>query len=119
MFGFGTKDQILGILRHVITFVGGLLVAKGKLDPQAVETIGGAVISIVGFFLSMAAPEKQPITAEKVIAQLGPVKTAAVERAISDPKTDIRPSTPSGTVGVAANPASPIIQPPNPPGPVG
>lgn len=104
MFGVN-KDQILGVLRHVITFIGGLLVAKGKLDPQAVETLGGAIISIVGFLLSFVSPEKQPITAEKIVAQLGPVKTAAVERAIADPRTDIKPSVPSGTTGATTPPA--------------
>jgi hypothetical protein len=57
MFGL-TKDQILGLFRHVVTFAGGILVARGKLDPAAVESIVGALVTLVGVFFSMASPEK-------------------------------------------------------------
>ena len=53
------QQQFLGFLRHLITFLGGILVAKGRLDPVAVETIGGAAITIIGGIWSAIAPEKQ------------------------------------------------------------
>lgn len=58
MFGL-SREQLLGFLRHVITFVGGIFVARGKLDPVAVDSIGGAIITLVGLFFSSSAPEKQ------------------------------------------------------------
>jgi hypothetical protein len=57
MFGL-TKDQFLGIFRHLITFAGGVLVARGRLEPAAVESIVGALVTIVGVFFSMLSPEK-------------------------------------------------------------
>jgi len=52
------RDQVLGFIRHVITFAGGILVARGKLDPTQVETIGGLVVTVAGLVFSFMAPEK-------------------------------------------------------------
>jgi hypothetical protein len=39
-----TKEQILGIVRHALTFVGGIVVMKGLVDETLVtELIGGAM----------------------------------------------------------------------------
>jgi hypothetical protein len=38
----------LGLLRHILTLVGGYYVAQGKLDPTDSSTIVGAVTSLVG-----------------------------------------------------------------------
>ena len=38
-----SKEQLMGIVRHTLTFVGGILVAKGILDDATLlEIIGGA-----------------------------------------------------------------------------
>jgi hypothetical protein len=58
------RDQVLGFIRHIITFAGGILVARGKLDPTQVETIGGLVVTVAGLVFSFMAPEK--IEAPKV-----------------------------------------------------
>lgn len=63
MFGLN-QDQFLGFLRHLVTFVGGILVARGKLDPAAVETIGGAVVTLIGFLFSAMTPEKRKTESE-------------------------------------------------------
>jgi hypothetical protein len=42
------KDTILGIVRHVLTFGGGILVTKGILDAPGLDTAIGAVITLVG-----------------------------------------------------------------------
>ena len=52
------KEQVLGIVRHVLTFGGGWLVAKGILDEGTVLEIVGAVITILGAVWSFIAPEK-------------------------------------------------------------
>jgi len=39
-----TKEQIQGIVRHVLTFVGGILVIQGVVEESILnELIGGAV----------------------------------------------------------------------------
>jgi hypothetical protein len=39
-----TKEQILGIVRHALTFIGGIVVMKGLVDETLVtELIGGAM----------------------------------------------------------------------------
>jgi hypothetical protein len=42
------QEQVLGVIRHIITFGGGYLVSRGKLSPTDVETIAGIVAAIVG-----------------------------------------------------------------------
>lgn len=39
---------IFGLVRHVLTLAGGYLVAKGHLDTASVETIVGALITLLG-----------------------------------------------------------------------
>lgn len=42
------KEQVLGIVRHSLTFIGGILVMKGVVDEATFTEISGAVITIVG-----------------------------------------------------------------------
>lgn len=42
------KDTILSIVRHALTFGGGLLVTKGIASESIVETAIAAVITLVG-----------------------------------------------------------------------
>jgi hypothetical protein len=53
-----TKEQILGILRHVLTFGGGILVTKGILDEAAWEVISGSSITLVGSIWSVIEKNK-------------------------------------------------------------
>lgn len=48
-----TKDQILGVIRHVFTFVGGLLVLKGYIDEGLVEQIAGGLVTLIGTIWSV------------------------------------------------------------------
>jgi len=43
-----SKEQVLGILRHTLTFVGGLLVMKGIIDTETLAELSGAVMTLVG-----------------------------------------------------------------------
>jgi hypothetical protein len=43
-----TKDQLLGIVRHGLTFIGGLLLMKGLVDEAILSEISGAVITLTG-----------------------------------------------------------------------
>jgi hypothetical protein len=47
------KDQLLGIVRHGLTFVGGLLVTKGLMDAGMVEQVMGALMTVVGALWSV------------------------------------------------------------------
>jgi hypothetical protein len=49
------KEKVLGLIRHALTFVGGIVVAKGLLDESlAVEVIGG-IMTLVGSVWSIAS----------------------------------------------------------------
>jgi hypothetical protein len=43
-----TKDQVLGITRHALTFVGGILIMKGLVDEVLFTEITGGVMTLVG-----------------------------------------------------------------------
>lgn len=41
------KQQALSMIRHTLTFVGGLLVMRGTVDEGTVNELSGAVIALV------------------------------------------------------------------------
>lgn len=49
------QDQILGIIRHTLTFVGGLLVMKGIVDESTISEIIGGVVTLTGAIWSIIA----------------------------------------------------------------
>jgi len=53
-----TKEQILGILRHILTFGGGLLIMKGIGDENLWSEITGSVITLVGGVWSIVEKNK-------------------------------------------------------------
>ena len=53
------STQIMGFVRHVLTFAGGWAVAQGWLDEGSMMEIVGAVVTIVGAAWSFFAPEKK------------------------------------------------------------
>lgn len=55
-----TKERVLGLLRHALTFGGGFLVAEGKLDQAGLMEGVAAVLTLVGLVWSALAPEKKP-----------------------------------------------------------
>jgi hypothetical protein len=42
------KEQVLGIIRHTLTFVGGILIIKGIATEAMTEEVIGAVITAIG-----------------------------------------------------------------------
>jgi hypothetical protein len=53
------KDQVLGVIRHLLTFVGGILVTKGLLDEAtSVEAIG-SVTALIGTIWSIVSKLKK------------------------------------------------------------
>lgn len=43
-----TKEQKLGIVRHVLTFVGGILLAKGLVDESLLTDMIASIMVLVG-----------------------------------------------------------------------
>jgi hypothetical protein len=42
------KEQFLGVVRHILTFVGGILVMRGQLDTLGQEQLIGSVMTLAG-----------------------------------------------------------------------
>ena len=42
------KEQVLSIVRHALTFAGGVLIAKGAAEAGVVNEAVGAIVSAVG-----------------------------------------------------------------------
>lgn len=47
------KEQVLGIIRHTLTFIGGVLVIKGMSSEAAISETIGAVMTAVGAIWSV------------------------------------------------------------------
>ena len=50
-----TKEQLLGVLRHTLTFVGGILIIKGLIDEATATEIIGGIITLTGTIWSVLA----------------------------------------------------------------
>lgn len=53
-----SKEQVLGIVRHALTFVGGILVMKGLVDETMVTEIVGGVVTLTGSIWSIVEKVK-------------------------------------------------------------
>lgn len=49
------KEQIMGIIRHTLTFVGGILVIKGIVAEAITQEVIGAIMTAVGAVWSVAS----------------------------------------------------------------
>lgn len=48
-----TKEQVLGIIRHTLTFVGGILITRGLLDETMVTELIGGALTLTGAIWSI------------------------------------------------------------------
>lgn len=53
-----TKEQVMGIVRHIITFAGGFVLAKGWIDETTFMEISGALVTLVGAVWSVVDKKK-------------------------------------------------------------
>lgn len=53
-----SKEQILGIIRHTLTFVGGIVIARGLVDETLVTEIIGGVLTLTGSIWSIIDKSK-------------------------------------------------------------
>lgn len=42
------QEQVLGLVRHALTFIGGLLITKGFVDEGIWSELSGAVMTLIG-----------------------------------------------------------------------
>jgi len=67
-----TKEQILGVVRHLLTFFGGILVTKGLVDETIVTEIIGGLSTLIGAIWSffskkpVVTPTETPVETPKV-----------------------------------------------------
>lgn len=52
------KEQVLGVIRHALTFVGGFVIALGYADESLVTEITGGAIAAVGGIWSIVIKVK-------------------------------------------------------------
>jgi hypothetical protein len=52
------KEQILGIVRHSLTFIGGILLMKGLIDEATWTEISGSALTLVGTIWSVVDKNK-------------------------------------------------------------
>lgn len=48
-----TKEQVLGIMRHVLTFVGGILVVRGYLNQDLLTELTAGLLTSTGAIWSI------------------------------------------------------------------
>lgn len=53
------KKKLFSLVRHILTFVAGLLVARGKLDPTEADSIVGGIMLLGGALWGYHKPEAQ------------------------------------------------------------
>jgi hypothetical protein len=47
------KEVVLGIIRHVLTFVGGVLITKGIIDESTMQELIGSLGTTIGLIWSV------------------------------------------------------------------
>lgn len=53
-----SREQVLGIVRHVFTFIGGIVVTKGYVDDATVSQIIGGAMTLAGAVWSIIDKNK-------------------------------------------------------------
>ena len=54
-----SQEQILGVIRHVFTAVGGIVITQGYISDGLYTELSGAVLTLVGVIWSIVA--KKPV----------------------------------------------------------
>lgn len=53
-----TKEKVLGIVRHILIFVGGVIVAKGFIQETVSEELVGSIMTLIGVLWSIIDKNK-------------------------------------------------------------
>ena len=49
------KEQAWGVIRHILTFGSGIIVANGVLDDAAAQSVIGGIMALIGAIWSISA----------------------------------------------------------------
>ena len=60
-----TLEQVLGIVRHSLTFIGGMLIMKGTVDATEWAELSGSLIAVIGGILSIVDKNKKSESSDK------------------------------------------------------
>jgi hypothetical protein len=52
------KEQILGLVRHSLTFIGGIILSKGLIEESTLTEIIGAISTLIGSIWSISVKTK-------------------------------------------------------------
>ena len=58
------NNTLSGLIRHGLTFLGGLLVTKGYIDAEMVQEVVGAVMTLGGFVWSVLDKKEGEVVEE-------------------------------------------------------
>ena len=58
------KEQLLGLVRHTLTFVGGLLIMNGIIEESNYAEISGSILTLIGTIWSVVNKNKKETSAE-------------------------------------------------------
>ena len=53
-----SKEQLLGIERHSLTFIGGIFITKGLIDESILNEVIGGAIALTGAIWSIVVKNK-------------------------------------------------------------
>ena len=53
-----SKDQLMGIVRHSLTFIGGIFITKGLIDEGILNELMGGAIALTGAIWSIVVKNK-------------------------------------------------------------
>ena len=56
-----SQEQVLGILRHLLTTAGGVIVSKGVTDEATMTTIIGGIVAVAGIIWSVYSNKKSQL----------------------------------------------------------
>lgn len=59
------NDKLLGIIRHALTFAGGVLVTQGVIDDATFTELFGAAMTLIGGIWSVIDKNKSESTKNK------------------------------------------------------
>jgi hypothetical protein len=68
------QDQVTGIIRHLGTLLGGVLLARGNFDAATIQSVVGAIATIGGLAWSVMSKLPAPTPPTTQVTQATPIR---------------------------------------------